>query len=382
MADPEKVADNLKAYINGLSKNTRDVFIEHFGFFNWIDRLERQNLLYAMVKFFADKDLHPERVSTVEMSYIFENLIRRFNEASNATVGDHYTPREVIRLMTSLLFAKDGDQLASEASAINILDPARGTGGMLATANDYLMERNANLRVNLFGQEVNPESFAICHSDMLLTRHSLDNIELGNTLNDDQFPVDTFTYCISNPPYGVDYSEEYEDVLAEHEDGEHGRFAPGIPRKSDGQLLFLLHMISKLPKDRPRRILAGGTGNSTKPGELLAPLSKIIREFNERYGLSFKEKDLRWMEGVGAQTEADEVLVQQAKNGDPSAFKTVYDEKALDLLIDQRERSKELFNTLVGNDAAREFLFDKMREAFLRRLSATTQISTNYAFLS
>jgi type I restriction enzyme R subunit len=126
----------------------------------------------------------------------------------------------------------------------------------------------------------------------------------------------------------------------------------------------------------------GGTGNSTKPGELLAPLSEIIREFNERYGLSFKEEDLRWMEGVGAQTEADEVLVQQAKNSDPSAFKTVYDEKALDLLIDQRERSEELFNTLVGNDAAREFLFDKMREAFLRRLSATTQISTNYASLS
>jgi len=194
LADPENVADNLKAYLNGLSRNMRDVFIEHFGFFNWIDRLERQNLLYAMVKFFADKDLHPERVSTVEMGYIFENLIRRFNEASNATAGDHYTPREVIRLMTSLLFAKDGDQLASEASAINILDPACGTGGMLATANDYLMERNANLRVNLFGQEVNPESFAICRSDMLLTGHSPDNIELGNTLNDDQFPVDTFTY--------------------------------------------------------------------------------------------------------------------------------------------------------------------------------------------
>ena len=277
MADPENVADNLKAYINGLSKNMRDMFIEHFGFFNWIDRLERQNLLYAMVKFFADKDLHPERVSTMEMGYIFENLIRRFNEASNATAGDHYTPREVIRLMTSLLFAKDGDKLASEASAINILDPACGTGGMLATANDYLRETNADLRVNLFGQEVNPESFGICRSDMLLTGHSPDNIQIGNTLNDDQFPGQTFTYCLSNPPYGVDYGEEYDDVKQEHEAGDEGRFAPGIPRKSDGQLLFLLHMISKLPKDRAGRIAVIMNGSPLFNGDAGGGESEIRR---------------------------------------------------------------------------------------------------------
>ena len=277
LADPENVADNLKAYINGLSKNMRDVFIEHFGFFNWIDRLERQNLLYAMVKFFADKDLHPEQVSTMEMGYIFENLIRRFNEASNATAGDHYTPREVIRLMTSLLFAKDGDKLASEASAINILDPACGTGGMLATANDYLRERNANLRVNLFGQEVNPESFAICRSDMLLTGHSPDNIQLGNTLNDDRFAGQTYTYCLSNPPYGVDYGGEYDDVKEEHERGEEGRFAPGIPRKSDGQLLFLLHMLSKLPKDRPGRIAVIMNGSPLFNGDAGGGESEIRR---------------------------------------------------------------------------------------------------------
>ncbi|MCG7952681.1 MAG: type I restriction-modification system subunit M [Candidatus Thiodiazotropha endolucinida] len=282
LADPENIADNLKAYINALSKNMRDVFIEHFGFFNWIDRLDKQNLLYALVKFFADKDLSPKHVSTIEMGYLFENLIRRFNEASNATAGDHYTPREVIRLMTSLLFAKDGDQLSSEASVINILDPACGTGGMLSTANDYLVDQNANLRVNLYGQEVNPESFAICRSDMLITGHSPDNIRLGNTLTEDQFEGETFTYCLSNPPYGVDYSEEYDDVKAEHEQGEDGRFEPGIPRKSDGQLLFLLHMISKLPRDRPGRIAVIMNGSPLFNGDAGGGESEIRRYLMER----------------------------------------------------------------------------------------------------
>ncbi len=277
LADPENISDNLKAYINALSKNMRDVFIEHFGFFNWIDRLDKQNLLYALVKFFADKDLSPEHVSTIEMGYLFENLIRRFNEASNATAGDHYTPREVIRLMTSLLFAKDGDQLSSEASVINILDPACGTGGMLSTANDYLVDQNQNLRVNLYGQEVNPESFAICRSDMLITGHSPDNIRLGNTLTEDQFASETFTYCLSNPPYGVDYSEEYDTVKAEHALGDDGRFPPGIPRKSDGQLLFLLHMISKLPKDRPGRIAVIMNGSPLFNGDAGGGESEIRR---------------------------------------------------------------------------------------------------------
>ncbi len=280
--DPENIADNLKSYINGLSRNMREVFIEYFGFFNWIDRLDRQDLLYAMVKFFADKDLSPETVSTLEMGYLFENLIRRFNEASNETAGDHFTPREVIRLMTSLLFAKDGDKLASEASAINILDPACGTGGMLATANDYLRERNKDLRINLFGQEVNPESFAICRSDMLITGHSPDNIRVGNTLEKDCFETESFTYCLSNPPYGVDYSEEHDKVKAEHERGEDGRFEPGIPRKSDGQLLFLLHMIGKLPKSRRGRIAVIMNGSPLFNGDAGGGESEIRRHLLER----------------------------------------------------------------------------------------------------
>ncbi|WP_335987502.1 class I SAM-dependent DNA methyltransferase [Spongiibacter tropicus] len=281
LEDPENIADNLKSYINGLSKNMREVFIEHFGFFNWIDRLDRQNLLYAMVQFFAAKDLSPDKVSTLEMGYLFENLIRRFNEASNATAGDHYTPREVIRLMTSLLFAKDGDVLAGGAQVINILDPACGTGGMLATAHDYVKELNANTKVNLYGQEVNPESFAICRSDMLISGNSPDNIRIGNTLIEDRFEAETFTYCLSNPPYGVDYSEEYDAVLKEHQAGDEGRFEPGIPRKSDGQLLFLLHMISKLPKDRPGRIAVIMNGSPLFNGDAGGGESEIRRYLME-----------------------------------------------------------------------------------------------------
>ncbi|MAY36590.1 MAG: restriction endonuclease subunit M [Spongiibacteraceae bacterium] len=281
LEDPENIADNLKSYINGLSKNMRDVFIEHFGLFNWIDRLDRQNLLYAIVQFFASKDLSPSKVSTLEMGYLFENLIRRFNEASNATAGDHYTPREVIRLMTSLLFAKDGDVLAGGAQVINILDPAAGTGGMLATAHDYVKELNANTKVNLYGQEVNPESFAICRSDMLISGNSPDNIRIGNTLIEDLFESETFTYCLSNPPYGVDYSEEYDAVLKEHKSGEEGRFGPGIPRKSDGQLLFLLHMISKLPKDRPGRIAVIMNGSPLFNGDAGGGESEIRRYLME-----------------------------------------------------------------------------------------------------
>ena len=281
LADPDNIAANLKAYINGLSRNMREVFIEHFGFFNWIDRLDRQNLLYALVKFFADKDLSPQTVSTIEMGYLFENLIRRFNEASNATAGDHYTPREVIRLMTSLLFAKDGDVLASRASAINILDPAAGTGGMLATAADYLQELNPDLRINLFGQEINPESFAVCRSDMLITGHSPDNIRIGNTLTDDLFPDQRFSYCLSNPPYGVDYNVEHDAVKTEHERGSAGRFAPGIPRKSDGQLLFLLHMLSKLPDDRAGRIAIIMNGSPLFNGDAGSGESEIRRHLLE-----------------------------------------------------------------------------------------------------
>ena len=282
LADPENIADNLKAYINALSKNMREVFIEHFGFFGWIDRLDKQNLLYALVKFFAEKDLSPKAVSTLAMGYLFENLIRRFNEASNATAGDHYTPREVIRLMTSLLFAKDGEKLASEASVISILDPACGTGGMLAVADEYLRERNKDLRINLHGQEVNPESFAICRSDMLITGHSPDNIRLGNTLTQDRFGGQTFSYCLSNPPYGVDYSEEYDAIKAEHERGDKGRFEPGIPRKSDGQLLFLLHMLSKLPTDRGGRIAVIMNGSPLFNGDAGGGESEIRRALMER----------------------------------------------------------------------------------------------------
>ena len=281
LADPDNAVDNLKAYINGLSENIRDVFIEHFDFFSIIDRMERAGVLYSVVGHFAGQDLSPQAVSTIEMGYIFENLLRRFNEASNAESGEHFTPREVISLMTSLLFAKDGEVLASEPRVISIHDPACGTGGMLSTAENYLKELNSDLDVQLFGQEVNPESYATCRSDMLITGHDPNNIRFGNTLNDDQFKGEVFSYQISNPPYGVSYDDEYKAVEAEHKRGTSGRFVPGIPRKTDGQLLFLLHMISKMPIQRSGRIAIIMNGSPLFNGDAGSGESEIRRYLME-----------------------------------------------------------------------------------------------------
>ncbi|EDZ57431.1 restriction endonuclease subunit M [Bacillus cereus] len=244
LSDADNIADNLRDYINGFSKIARDI-MDHFDFDRQIEKLDNNDLLYLTIKRFSELDLHPEIVSNVEMGYIFEELIRRFSE--HAEAGDHYTPREVVRLMVSLLFMHDDDMLTKPGLTQTLYDCAAGTGGMGSVAQEYLKELNSTADLEFFAQEINDESYAICKADILIKGADAKNIRLGNTLSNDQFKGEQFDYLISNPPYGVDWKSYEKPIKAEHEEqGYNGRFGPGTPRTSDGQLLFLLHLISKM----------------------------------------------------------------------------------------------------------------------------------------
>ena len=245
LGDPTHVASNLAGYVAGFSANARDI-LEHFRFDLQIERLDKANLLYLVVQKFAAFDLHPDSVSNHEMGTIFEELIRKFAETSNETAGEHFTPREVIRLMVSLLFAEDDDALRKPGVVRTMYDPACGTGGMLSVAEEHLGELNTDARLQVFGQELNDESYAICKADMLIKGQAADNIKRGNSFSEDGLPDLSADYLISNPPFGVDWSKAADVVRKEHETkGYAGRFGPGLPRKNDGSLLFLLHMWSK-----------------------------------------------------------------------------------------------------------------------------------------
>ena len=248
--DPKDIHKNLVDYITKFSPNVRDVFLDKFLFTDQLKRLNDAGLLFRVFDQFTQIDLHPEAVSNLEMGYLFEELIRRFSEISNETAGEHYTPREVIRLIVSLLLVNDKDALTGSGVIRQIYDPAAGTGGMLSIAEMQMKELNPRIRVELFGQELNPESFAICKSDMLVTGHDPDNIAYGNTLTQDAHSGKRFHYMLSNPPYGVDWKKYSDAIRAEAENlGMSGRFGAGLPRISDGQLLFLQHMISKMRND-------------------------------------------------------------------------------------------------------------------------------------
>ncbi len=254
--DEANVPANLRAYIEAFSPNARDV-IEKFGFDTQIDKLAGARLLYPVIARFVDVDLHPERVSNLDMGYVFEELIRRFAEQSNETAGEHFTPREVIALMVELLFAADWDRLDEPGRIVTMYDPAAGTGGMLSVAEEHLRERNGRARLVPHAQEINDESYAICKADLLIKGQDAGNVAFGNSFTEDAFKGEVFDYVIANPPYGVDWKGYATPIVAEHEQlGDDGRFGPGLPAKSDGQLLFLLHMLSKLkPYDE-----ATGTG--------------------------------------------------------------------------------------------------------------------------
>ncbi len=248
--DASDIHKNLIDYITKFSGNVRDIFLDKFLFTDQLKRLNDAGLLYQVFDRFSQIDLHPDAVSNLEMGYLFEDLIRRFSEISNETAGEHYTPREVIRLIVSLLLINDKDALTGSGVIRQVYDPAAGTGGMLSIAEMEMKELNDRIRVELFGQELNPESFAICKSDMLVTGHNPENIAYGNTLTQDAHATKRFHYMLSNPPYGVDWKKYADAIKAEADElGMSGRFGAGLPRISDGQLLFLQHMISKMRND-------------------------------------------------------------------------------------------------------------------------------------
>ena len=246
IADPDHIAANLHNYINGFSANGREI-IEYFSFNNHITRLDEADLLFLVVKRFAEIDLHPGVISNTEMGYVFEEMIRKFSELSNETAGEHFTPREVIRLMVNLLFLHDNEILTRPGIVKTIYDPACGTGGMLSVSEDYIMELNPQAKPVVFGQEINPESYAICKSDMLIKGQDVRNIKFGNTFTLDGLENEHFDYMLSNPPFGVEWKKVQTQVKKEHQTlGDDGRFGAGLPRVSNGSFLFLQQMISKM----------------------------------------------------------------------------------------------------------------------------------------
>lgn len=256
IADPNNIAANLRNYINGFSEEAREI-IEQFEFDNQITKLDDNNLLFMVIKRFQEVDLHPSRISSMEMGYMFEELIRKFAEISNETAGEHFTPREVIKLMVNILFANDRDILAKKGVVKTIYDCCAGTGGMLSVADEYLHELNPDARLEMFGQELNPESYAICKSDMLIKGQNPTNIKKGNSISDDKLQGEKFDYLITNPPFGVKWEKFAKPVLDEHKDRGHGgRFGAGLPSKSDGSFLFLMHLMSKMKQDEQGSRLA------------------------------------------------------------------------------------------------------------------------------
>ena len=246
MGDQDNIRENLFSYVQAFSADVRDIF-ECFDFHTQIERLSKAGLLYLVTEKFANIDLHPDSVSNAEMGLVFEELIRKFAEISNETAGEHFTPREVIRLMVNLLFIEDDEALTKPGIVRSLYDPTAGTGGMLSVADEHLRAHNPQARLVMFGQELNGESYAICKADMLIKGQDISQIIHGNTLSDDGLPGKQFDYMLSNPPFGVEWKKIQKAIEKEHEErGFDGRFGPGLPRVSDGSLLFLLHLISKM----------------------------------------------------------------------------------------------------------------------------------------
>ena len=281
LQDQDAIYPNTVNYINGFSENMREV-IENFGLRNTVETLHRAGLLYQVVQSFANVDLHPETVSNHQMGTIFEELIRRFNEASNENPGEHFTPRDVVRLMVDLLLAGDDEFIQTPHRIVKVYDPCCGTGGMLTIAEERILAKNPTADVLFDGQEVNPETYAVCKSDLYVKSadgREAEGIKKGSTLSDDQHPHERFHYLITNPPYGKDWRVDEVAVRREAKLGYGGRFGAGTPRTSDGQLLFLQHMLAHRfkPEEDHSRVAIIVNGSPLFTGDAGSGESEIRR---------------------------------------------------------------------------------------------------------
>ena len=276
--DPEHITENVFDYLQGFSPNARFA-LDKFGIEGHVEKMGEAGILFMVIQRFAGIDLHPDAVSNLEMGYIYEHLIRVNAELSNEEAGEHFTPREVIQLMVNLLFA-DEDQLLTPGKIATIYDPACGTGGMLSVAEDYLKEKNPKARLHLFGQEIQPESYAICQSDMMMRNEQSARIVYGDSFTQDGFEGETFDYMLANPPYGKDWKTIEKEIKKEHATlGFAGRFGAGLPPTSDGQILFLQQMISKMRpvEDGGSRIGIVMNGSPLFSGDAGSGVSEIRR---------------------------------------------------------------------------------------------------------
>ena len=277
--DPENIALNLKNYTNGFSKNMYEI-VENFDFEKEIDRLDKSDLLFLVMEKFNEIDLHPDKVSNHEMGTIFEELIRKFSEQSGETAGEHFTPREVIQLMVKLIIAGNGG-LETPNIIKTVYDPACGTGGMLTIAkNEIVQNVNPAAKLFLYGQELNPKTYAIAKADMLIKGEKAENIKKGNSFTEDQLPREEFDFMLTNPPFGVDWKKVAKQIRTENKDlGFDGRFGAGLPRVSDGQLLFLQHMIAKMEnvENKGSRIAIVFNGSPLFTGDAGSGESEIRR---------------------------------------------------------------------------------------------------------
>ena len=362
LSDAPHLAANLKAYINGFSDNMREV-LEKFEFNNTITKLDEAGLLFLVMEKFKNIDLHPDVVPNLEMGYIFEELIRKFNEALNENPGEHFTPREVIRLMVNLLLAQDQDALKQNHIVRTVYDPCCGSGGMLTIAKERILEINPVAEVHLFGQELNGETFAICKSDLYMKSadgRDAENIKFGSTLSKDQHADKHFDYLLTNPPYGKEWKMDQATVEAEADRGDAGRFGAGTPRISDGQLLFLQHMLARMqdPEKGGSRVAIVMNGSPLFTGDAGSGESEIRRWILEN----------DWLEAIVALPE------QLFYNTGISTYVWVLTNRK----EEQRRGKVQLINATDFWVHMRKSMGDKRREISKEHIGRITEIDSSF----